>query len=467
MERTGSVTEEIGGRQKLAILIFVLLAGSSGTQRERLRTVGTAMGSHVVPPYANIFMAFFEEKYVYTHNLYIQHSVHWKRFIDDVFLIWTGDEASLLQFFQDMNSMIPNLIFAIARDNYQINFLDTLVVVKEGGTLDIDLYTKPTDRNSLLYFSSCHPAHIKRSLPKSQIEHVKRIVTNPDVREQRISEMQTKFRDRGYPSTVLDRATVQLVVRSHESRRIAFVTTYHPYTNFFKSCILEHWPLLGKAYPAISEFSSTPLLCYKKPQNITNILVRADIVSTRRELRQATLTTQRKGTFPCLIARNALTSSRVRLFPIHDQANCFRFKVFFTCDSTYVIYLIKCPCSLGYVGETTQHIRDRISQHKSMIHCRRTLLPVTAHFISAGHSVSQLRFQVLETIPSPRCLRLKKKTLKKSYVHRRVFYHQSETEQDAGTVVLAEQTPLRQDKNGRPQQTRIEIPPVQQRKLDS
>ncbi|CAJ0915594.1 unnamed protein product [Ranitomeya imitator] len=45
--------------------------------------------------------------------------------------------------------------------------------------------------------------------------------------------------------------------------------------------------------------------------------------------------------------------------------------------------------------------------------------------------------------------------------------HQSQTERDAGIDVPAEQTPPRLEKNGRPQRRRIEIPPVQQRKLDS
>ncbi|CAJ0936627.1 unnamed protein product, partial [Ranitomeya imitator] len=43
---------------------------------------------------------------------------------------------------------------------------------------------------------------------------------------------------------------------------------------------------------------------------------------------------------------------------------------------------------------------------------------------------------------------------------------QSQTERDAGTDVSAEQAPLRQEKNGRPQQRWPEIPPVQRRELD-
>ncbi|CAJ0951343.1 unnamed protein product [Ranitomeya imitator] len=225
-----------------------------------IQKVGTAIGSNVAPPYANIFMAHFEENFLYTHHLYTQYSVCWKRFIDDVFLIWKGDELSLTQFFHDINSMVPNLTFTIVKDRHSVSFLDT-----------------------------CHPSHVKRSLPISQIERIKRIVTRPDLREQRIDEMQTKFRNRGYPVSVLDRATEPRDVRPQRTKRVAFVTTYHPYTNYLKGPILEHWSLLSKAYPTIPEFRIPPLLCYKRPQNIRNILVKADVGSTRRDLRQTTL----------------------------------------------------------------------------------------------------------------------------------------------------------------------------------
>ncbi|CAJ0935587.1 unnamed protein product [Ranitomeya imitator] len=138
--------------------------------------------------------------------------MYWKRFIDDVFLIWNGDEASLIQYFHDMNSQIPNLTFTISKDQHSVNFLDTLVMIKEDGSLEIDLYTKPTDRNSLLLYSSCHPSHVKQSLPKSQVQSV-----NPSLTTQRIMEMNKKFFDRSYPPSVLEKATQSTSNRDNKS----------------------------------------------------------------------------------------------------------------------------------------------------------------------------------------------------------------------------------------------------------
>ncbi|CAJ0947124.1 unnamed protein product [Ranitomeya imitator] len=187
--------------------------------------------------------------------------------------------------------------------------------------------------------------------------------------------MTNKFSDRGYPLSALQKASQDTSQRVENSKRVAFVTTYHPYTNFFKKCILEHWPILGKAYPSVPEFSLPPLLCYKRPQNIKDMLVRADIGSTRMVQRQSLLATQKCGTFPCLHCPQCSNITKENTFSHPRSGKLFHIKV-------------------RYVGETTQHIRDRISQHRSTIRCQRTLLPVPAHFISAGHTVAQLRFQI-------------------------------------------------------------------------
>ena len=50
-----------------------------------LQVGGTAMGTKVAPAYANTFMGWFEDTHVYT---YPQQPLLWKRFIDDIFVIW-------------------------------------------------------------------------------------------------------------------------------------------------------------------------------------------------------------------------------------------------------------------------------------------------------------------------------------------------------------------------------------------
>ncbi|CAJ0955171.1 unnamed protein product, partial [Ranitomeya imitator] len=290
---------------------------------------GTAMGSNMAPPYANIFMDQFEMSFVYTQS----YATYWRRYIDDVFLIWTGDVNTLLSFYTDLNSSLPGLTFSLSYDLTSMNFLDTKVIIKASRNIETDLFVKSTDKNSLLKYDSCHPHHIKRALPKSQHDRVDRIVSNPDTSRLRHLEMSAKFRSRGYPDHVL--TLKKNTLESDLSLR----------------CILQHWDILKNAYPQVKEFNVKPIICNKRCSNIKDCLVRADVGPSIRGPIQRVLSSPRNGTFPCL--------------GCHQCSNIT--KGHFTCNSSFVVYLIKCPCGLGYVGETTQHVRDRISKPKSTI----------------------------------------------------------------------------------------------------
>ncbi|CAJ0949048.1 unnamed protein product [Ranitomeya imitator] len=64
-----------------------------------------------------------------------------------------------------------------------------MITLEADGNLDVDLYCKPTDKNSLLHYSSCHPRHVKQSLPISQYHRLSRIVSNEEKQAIRHHEM--------------------------------------------------------------------------------------------------------------------------------------------------------------------------------------------------------------------------------------------------------------------------------------
>ena len=62
---------------------------------------GCSMGSNCSPSYATIFMGKFEEQFIYPtirgpHRLYL-------RYIDDIFVIWTGTEERFKEFIEELN----------------------------------------------------------------------------------------------------------------------------------------------------------------------------------------------------------------------------------------------------------------------------------------------------------------------------------------------------------------------------
>ncbi|CAJ0918735.1 unnamed protein product [Ranitomeya imitator] len=225
---------------------------------------GTAMSSNIAPPYTIAYMAAFEKDFFYTHPLFLDHCKIWRRYIDDIFCIWEEPIESLLQFDSYINNIWPKLKFSLQHSTERINFLDTMIYKERNGDLSIDLFTKPTDRNSLLHFHSCHPPSIKNSIPKSQFQQVDRIVSDGNVKKVRLSEMESKFSKKGYPPGVLTKPKQNTApTRSNNSNKhIPFVSTFHPFSKIIQSTIRRHWNLLSKSYHDIPEFRLPFLPCF-------------------------------------------------------------------------------------------------------------------------------------------------------------------------------------------------------------
>ena len=69
-----------------------------------LQIQSTAMGTKMAPAYANLFMGSIEPTLISHGDPYINM---WKRFIDDIFLIWTGTHAQLNTFTSIINTIHP------------------------------------------------------------------------------------------------------------------------------------------------------------------------------------------------------------------------------------------------------------------------------------------------------------------------------------------------------------------------
>ena len=70
-----------------------------------LQRKGCAMGTICAPAYANIFMANFFYPYIK------DKTKMFLRFIDDLFMIWTGSEHELLDFMSDLNKKHSSIKF--------------------------------------------------------------------------------------------------------------------------------------------------------------------------------------------------------------------------------------------------------------------------------------------------------------------------------------------------------------------
>ena len=80
-----------------------------------LQVGGTAMGTRVIPSYANIFMNDFEERHVYSYHL---QPIAWYRYIDDIFCLWQHGEDKLEKFTTHLNSVHETIKFTIEKPGH-------------------------------------------------------------------------------------------------------------------------------------------------------------------------------------------------------------------------------------------------------------------------------------------------------------------------------------------------------------
>ncbi len=150
------------------------------------QTKGTAMGTKFAPIYATLAIAFLEERlydevgkhFGETFKSYFMK--YWKRFLDDCFIPWTRPMTDLDILHDILNNLHNDINFTKEYSPQKQAFLDVSVQAHDG-TIHTDIYYKPTDSKQYLLFESCHPRHIKTSIPFSLARRLKTIVSDSRV----------------------------------------------------------------------------------------------------------------------------------------------------------------------------------------------------------------------------------------------------------------------------------------------
>ena len=120
------------------------------------------------------------------------------RFIDDIFLIWTGTTDQLIKFKQQMNEAHPFIKLHFNFSNKEINFLDTVVYKAQSGKLKTKLYRKEFDRQLYLHRKSEHPESLKRNVPFSQALRLHRICSTNNEFQDSCDKLRNKLIEREY-----------------------------------------------------------------------------------------------------------------------------------------------------------------------------------------------------------------------------------------------------------------------------
>ena len=357
-----------------------------------LQLKGTAMGTRMAPSYANLFMGRLEEQFLSRQSV----KPHcWMRYIDDIFMIWTSTEASLIQFLEDLNTC-SSLKFTWTYSTSHAVFLDVELTL-HNGNITTTVHTKPTNTLQYLHFDSYHPFHSKKSLPYSLATRAKRICTTSEDLDKQCKLIAQAFKNRGYPPQLVHKqiqratSTTDTHARSNNSD-IPLVVPYHEGLGKLKTILSSGHKILASSPLTQNLLSKPPRLVFKRPPNLRNKLVRPKLPPNSTV--NSSLTP--KGSHPCNKPRcsscaihQPSTSFTSRLtnqtYPIHGSYNC---------ATENLIYQLQCNfCNAEYIGLTTNTLRQRMNGHRAdtkqaLAHPNTDFLekPVAAHAVS--HSTS-------------------------------------------------------------------------------
>ena len=317
----------------------------------------------------------------------------WKRYIDDIFMIWTHGEDELNAFVNHLNSCHDTIKLTMESSKTEIPFLDTLVRLKNN-RITTELYTKPTDSHNYLRFDSCHPRPCVKAIPYSQFLRVQKICSDRDDFLKHCRKLCFHFFRHGYPHELVHEALIKagnlermdlLKPKSIEEKANSFicVTRYHPNCSPIAKILKNNWEILARNDSTSWIFESGYKIAYKRPRSLRNFLIRAKLsmneeTNIREPLRKSTCGNIRCRYCPKISMKGRISNSaRTKTFWTYTNVNC---------ESNNLIYCIECKrCSLKYVGQTGNAIKERFRNHFYLISKKNGQHHVPRHFNSSGH----------------------------------------------------------------------------------
>lgn len=228
-----------------------------------LQQQGTAMGTKMAPAYANIFIGHLEPKLQEAGKDKI---LIWKRFIDDIFIIWTGTHDEFLTCMDKINTLHTTIKFTHECSETQITFLDIILYkgtrFQENGTLDIKTHIKPTNKQLYVHATSYHPPSIGKSISIGETNRY--IRTNSDEQNftKMVDHLHTKLQQRGYKYSKIKPYTSSLsfsdrsrILKSNRTsdlgnNPLVFTTAYCDRIDDIKRVLHNSWQELHKYGPS-------------------------------------------------------------------------------------------------------------------------------------------------------------------------------------------------------------------------
>jgi hypothetical protein len=123
-------------------------------------STGIAMGSPLSSTATELYLQYFEEL-VIKHWLDTNDIIYYRRYVNDILIIFDQNKTDVTTTTNRMNSFQQNLKFTSTLEEHNsTNYLD-LSIHKGPNNLQLNIYRKPTQTDTTIYFTSTHPLRHK------------------------------------------------------------------------------------------------------------------------------------------------------------------------------------------------------------------------------------------------------------------------------------------------------------------
>ena len=388
-------------------------------QKYYLQQFGTAMGSKLAPAYANTFMGKLEKSILDSSPL---KPTYYRRFIDDIFMIWPHSEKDLNDFITHMNAANNSIKFTHEYSQQEVVFLDVVVHKKtghhEGDTLQTRTHIKPTNKQLYVRNDSYHPPGTGKGVTIGEAIRYLRTNSDPEQFSKMIHKHKKNLAKRGYNMSQTGRQLkrIKFSMRANralnkcnnnnkkattplETSKPTFVTRYCPNAQKAFRVLLKHWTSVynSTGIPILKRFlKCTPRMAYKANPNLAKKLVRAKLKPIQTEAPTTTVVdpqqTDNANNIVNILhaanleysdvsnqppdSRDTVTLCHNSKCPLHNRlinSSQVRSKISrrtynthgqVTCDTPYIVYLIQCRrCGKQYVGQTQKSLKARYAKH--------------------------------------------------------------------------------------------------------
>ena len=165
--------------------------------------------------------------------------------------------------------------------------------------------------------------------------------------------------------------------------RVPLVLSYLPSLEKNSVIVRYHWKEIEKCETLAKLFPEPPVVAFWRPKSNKDALVRAAVSSPSSTVGQCK---------PCGDKRCKCLLQLQHVHVFDSKTTGKEYKIFcnINCKTPNVVYLLDCHvCGSQCLGESGQPFNKRMNGHISHL-TKKTLLPVSQHFVSPGNSLDDL-----------------------------------------------------------------------------